>query len=57
MGYVRETPQIKNETSTGCVWETPQSKIKPAWDEQENLPRWKKKKEKKKKWKKPAWDV
>ena len=47
MGYVRETPPIKkkkkkkkkNEASTGCVRETPHSKVIPAWDVLEKLPR------------------
>ena len=32
MGYVRETPQIKQEANIGCVRETPHIKTKSAWD-------------------------
>ena len=49
----KRTSPGKNEASTGCVRETHQVKIKPAWDVEEKLPRLKKKKIKKK----PAWDV
>ena len=47
----RNSPD-KNEASTGCVRETPQIKIKPAWDVEEKLPTLKRERERK-----PAWDV
>ena len=37
----RNSPD-KNEASTGCVRETPQIKIKSAWEMEEKLPRLKK---------------
>ena len=38
MGCVRETPQ-KSKASMGGVRESPQIKVKPAWDVKEKLPR------------------
>ena len=32
MGCVRESTQLKNEASTGCLIETPHRKMKPAQD-------------------------
>ena len=62
---MRNSPD-KNEASTGCVKETPQIKIKSAWEMEEKLPRFKKKKKKDSMGRvretphikiKPVWDV
>ena len=50
----KRNPPDENETSTGCVIETPQIKMKQVWDVEDKLPRinYIKKLFKKK----PAWD-
>ena len=48
---MRKSPD-NTEASTGCVKETPQIKIKSAWEMEEKLPRVKRKKGEKK----TAWD-
>ena len=58
----RNSPD-KNEASMGCVRETPQIKMKPAWDVQDKVPRLKKEasigcvREPPHRKIKPAWDV